>query len=463
MKVTLFHRKDHTEISVIEWTELMQRIRKGYWRDIVEKCRKESIGGDELKKRLPAFGVSVTFTGGDEAANVVGYNHIIGIDFNKVLSRDDKGMEKIDECRNICRDIPSVVGFYVTKSGLGFRVFVLVNTGIEEHKIIYHPLQEYFEKMFGLQADDKYMDITRLSFVAYDADCYYRVIEESEPFDMGALVPEIRKKNERKEIEVLESKVCSFLSDKFDFRYHAQLQILQTRVKIGGGNILPVSSAWRNVDDILFDTIVNTINDRCMRITYNQFKWICDNELRKQVFDPVRIFYSSLPEWDKHDYLGDYVMTLNVNQKNKFKNSVTDWIINMYKSWINPNIPNNKILCFESSTGHTGKTEWLSRLVPPELEDYLLVTGVDFIPYNLSKYLLVIIVDYDGKDIDRIMKILSAEIHPSLVITTSKPVNMHCNGLEIDRFVVNKKDGNEISVPIDSSVLYSQIKYLASK
>jgi hypothetical protein len=130
----------------------MKRIRDGYWRDIVEQSRRESFGRDELKKRLPAFGTSVTFIGGDEAANVVKYNHIVSIDFNKVITDTNNGAEKIAQCREICCSIPSVIGFYITKSGRGFRVFVLVDSELDEHKIIYHPLQEYFEHLFGLQS-----------------------------------------------------------------------------------------------------------------------------------------------------------------------------------------------------------------------------------------------------------------------------------------------------------------------
>src|SRR5574344_2649207 len=102
MQVTLFNKGDEGILSSIEWVDLMKRIRDGYWREIVERSRKESIGRDELKKRLPAFGASVTFIGGDEAANVVKYNHIISIDFNKVITDTNNGIEKIASCREIC-------------------------------------------------------------------------------------------------------------------------------------------------------------------------------------------------------------------------------------------------------------------------------------------------------------------------------------------------------------------------
>ena len=160
MQVTLFEKADHTIISSIEWKDLMKRIRDGFWCDIVEQSRKECFGRDDLKDALPAFGTSVTFVGGDEAVNVVKYNHIVSIDFNKVITTTNDSAEKIAQSREICCRIPSVVGFYMTKSGRGFRIFVLVNSNLDEHKIIYHPIQEYFEQILGLQADDKYRDTT---------------------------------------------------------------------------------------------------------------------------------------------------------------------------------------------------------------------------------------------------------------------------------------------------------------
>ena len=81
----------------------------------------------------------------------------------------------------------------------------------------------------------------------------------------------------------------------------------------------------------------------------------------------------------------------------------------------------------------------------------------------MSKYLLMIIEDYDGRNTDKIKKILSSVHHPSIVFTTSRPVNMHDRDLDIVRFVVHKKDGDDIHVPIDYFNFYSQIKYLASK
>ncbi|WP_036876284.1 BT4734/BF3469 family protein [Xylanibacter oryzae] len=462
MKLTLFHQKDHIEIFAIEWTELMHRIRTGYWRDIVEKCQNEAMGMDELKKRLPAFGVSVTFTGGDEAANVVRYNHIVCIDFNKVISHDEKGMERIDQCRDICRDIPSVIGFYVTKSGMGFRVFVLVNTGMDEHKMIYHPLQEYFEQMFNLQADDKYIDVTRLSFVGYDPDCFFRNVENFEPMDMGILVPEIKNKKLKKDIPDIENKVCGFLNSRYEFRYNTLLRCLEGRVKVSLKNALPESVNWRTVDDRFNDLLVKYVNDGLTYITYNQFKWILDNYVGKAIYDPIKDFDSILPDWDRKDRIGDFARLLSTNDSAYFADTFTSWAVDMYKSLTRPSFQNNRILILESQARYSGKTEWILGIIPENLRKYTIATNINFV-CDINHYVLAIIEDYDSKDLSPIKRLMENNKKLSVVITTSRELNISGKGIKVDHFVINKKDGSENIAPIDYINFYSQLKYLASK
>lgn len=462
MKLTLFHQKDHIEIFAIEWAELMRRIRTGYWRDIVEKCQNEAIGMDELKKRLPAFGVSVTFTGGDEAANVVRYSHIVCIDFNKVLSHDEKGIERIGQCRDMCRDIPSVIGFYVTKSGRGFRVFILVNTGMDEHKMIYHPLQEYFEQMFNLQADDKYIDVTRLSFVGYDPDCFFRNVENFEPMDMSILVPEIKNKKLKKDIPDIENKVCEFLNSKYEFRYNTLLRCLEGRVRVSLKNALPESVTWRTLDDRFNDLLVKYVNDGLTYITYNQFKWILDNYVDKVIYDPIKDFDSILSDWDRKDRIGDYARILSTNDSAYFADTFTSWAVDMYKSLTKPSFQNNRILILESQARYTGKTEWILGIIPKNLRKYTIATNINFV-CDINHYVLAIIEDYDSKDLNPIKRIMEKNKKLSVVITTSRELNISSKGIKVDHFVINKKDGSENIAPIDYINFYSQLKYLASK
>lgn len=463
MKVTLFHYTDQMVISSVEWTELMKRIRDGYWRDIVEKCHDEQLGNDEMKKRLPAFGISVTFTGGDEAANVVRYNHIVGIDFNKVISKDLSGIQKIDECRAMCHDIPSVVGFYVTKSGMGFRVFVLVNTGIDEHKIIYHLLQEYFEGLFNLQADDKYKDITKLSFVTYDPDCFYRRIEDTEPFDMKSFLPDLKNNKVFPGIGVTERKVWKYLSSKYDFRYNILERVSQCRLKCDISDGTAQTFKWKNIDDRINDMMVCDIENNCMHITYNQLKWIVDNHIIKPDYNPLTDFCSRIAVWDGCDYIKEYAVVLNIDDVGKFNDVLRIWLTNMYMSWTDTSKHNDMILMLQSDVQYSGKTDWALHILPSELRQYQLATNINFIYEEEKPYLLFVIEDFNGHGWERIRMLKEKNPMASIIITCSSDIRIRkIEGLDIKQIKVKKRIGNDLLIP-DPGYLYTQVKYMADK
>lgn len=463
MQITLFDKKDHTMISTIEWKTLMKRIRDGYWREIVERSRKESIGRDELKKRLPAFGASVTFIGGDEAANVVKYNHIISIDFNKVITDTNNGIEKIASCREICHNIPSVAGFYITKSGRGFRVFVAVNTGIDEHKIIYHPLQEYFEHQFGLQADDKYKDITQLSFVSYDPDCYYKNVEDCIPFVIENIIPFKNKSlSKMSTIGSIIQDVKNYLDKRYDFRFDILSRQLQYRIRPCIKNVISSAMKWTDVNDRLNDEIVKEINSSGIEITYNQFKWMIDNKYIAQTYDPICVFDRHLPEWDGEDRISTFAAMLKTDDKQAFTEDLKKWLVNMYKAWMNKNRNLKNVLILHSNTFHTEKTTWATNIIPPSLRHYIHMDYAGRIISLRTEHkqnLLNIGLDYTGdfKDIDMMTS------NSATIITTSCSISQihFVHQEEIKLYHINKNDGNVTAPVIDYPEFYAQVKILA--
>jgi len=464
MQVTLFEKADHTIISSIEWKDLMKRIRDGFWRDIVEQSRKECFGRDDLKDALPAFGTSVTFVGGDEAVNVVKYNHIVSIDFNKVITTTNDSAEKIAQSREICCRIPSVVGFYMTKSGRGFRIFVLVNSNLDEHKIIYHPIQEYFEQILGLQADDKYRDITRLSFVSYDPDCFYRSTESSEAFKIESIIPFKNKMHQDlPTISVIIRKISKYLGKTYDFRYDTLAQVLQYRIKPNLGHAIPVSTHWMNINDRLNDQIVSDINANCVEVTYNQFKWIIDNNYIADIFNPIEEFDRHLPEWDGEDRIEAFANILNVTDGQAFAYDVRSWLVNMYRLWLGENIDKPNILILQSDDSGGGKTAWALKILPPSLRQYLYVGIASQTLFHTQERtknnLLSIAEDYIGNFQD----IISVPTKASYIITTSKKIQ---DQTVLDRNAIGyhsikTNDENVTALVINYPELYAQVKFLA--
>lgn len=461
MLTTLFQYTSQIAITTIEWTELMRRIRNGYWRDIVDHCRKEAIGNDELKRRLPAFGASVTFLDGDEAANVVKYNHVVAIDFNKVLSADGDLLTKISECREICRGIPSVVGFYVTKGGRGFRVFVNVSTGIADHKRIYHPLQEYFEAKLHMQANDRYKDLTQLSFVSYDPDCFYRTIEDAPEFDIETIFPNKVDKMSPMRMNSKAKMVIEHLFDKYEIRFNVMERMLQCRVR---QNIVHVDSQlgeWHNVDERLVDMIVRDLNESCAPVTYNQFQWMMDNNHVIMDYNAVDDYDYHLPEWDGRDYISLMARGLNT-AGSAFADCLHTWLVAMYRAWFGGK-PNNRVIVLYSAASETGKTDWALNLLPKELARYQTVSAIDFMQDdydNKPLSLLVVVEDFIGNDWVAIDRIRTRNPKASILVTA------HCRLKDVPQYVsqfeVNKKKDGDISASIPAEYLYSQLKHISS-
>ena len=453
MKVTLFERRRQTEITNIEWTDLMQKIRSGYWRKIVEKCRAEQIGLDEMRRRLPAFGISVTFIGGDAAANMVKYTHIVGIDFNKIFINNAIANERISECRRLCEQIPSVVGFYTTKSGRGFRIFVKVNTGIAQHRAIYHPLQQYFEKMLQLQADDKYQFITRLSFVSADEDCFYRSVEEAEPFDLRQLIPGTPQ-DEAQEMSDVELKVVNYLSHKYDFRYNLLERVSQFRVS---GNQPAVEGArrWHDINDRYSDAMAADVHENCTPITYNQFEWIRRNQVIEPYYDPVDDFTASLPEWDGEDRLAGFC-----DQIADSDTRLREWVKAMMQRWIDPKAPLLP-LAIVSEKADTGKTDWAQSLMPPQLRMYMAASSVNFL-YGLSKQkLLFIFEDFSGSqaDINRVRYLRACNPRAAMILLSDqKKLDQYIARHGKEKFLLVKVQQHaDINHDIDYQQLYAQV------
>ena len=95
------------------------------------------------------------------------------------------------------------------------------------------------------------------------------------------------------------------------------------------------------------------------------------------------------------------------------------------------------------------------------MRKYTVATNIDFIS-DIGRYLIAIVEDYDSKDFSPIKKLMENNKRLSVVVTTSKQMNIISKGLKIDHFTINKKDGSEKFAPIDYINFYSQLKYLAS-
>lgn len=460
MLTTLFQYTSQIAISTIEWVDLMRGVRDGKWREIVEVCRKESLGSDELRRRLPAFGASVTFLDGDEAANVVKYNHIVALDFDKVLHSGTALHAKIEECREKCRAVGSVVGFYITKGGRGFRVFVSVNTGLEDHKRIYHPLQEYFERLFGLQANDRYKDLTRLSFVSYDPDCFFRKVEEVEPFDIYAVYPNLLTSCSVTASKGNIQRVVDYLTAKYEIRYNVLKRVMQCRLRHCSLSVGIDGEHWIDVDDRLTDALVRDINDNCVHVTYNQFQWMADNHHAFLDYNELDDFISRLPGWDGIDHIAAFRRGINITG-GRFYEFFALWMSDMYRAWFVAK-PNRRVMALYSDLSGTGKTSWIIDLVPQALRPYVNVSSLNFLMQGCTcqpQWLLIVIEDFCGGSWLEVERIMKSNPKASVAITSHRylpdaPSYVH-------QFRVGVKKGGSLPATARSECMFAQLKHFS--
>jgi hypothetical protein len=131
-------------------------------------------GYSAAKLKLPAITPSALFYGRRIMPNMLIYNHIIILDFDKLTPEELKRLKAL-----ICLCAYTFACF-VSPSGNGLKVFVRVSTGAEDHKMAFLAVQQFYTALTGVGIDPSGKDITRLCFISYDPKLYYN--PESEVF-----------------------------------------------------------------------------------------------------------------------------------------------------------------------------------------------------------------------------------------------------------------------------------------
>lgn len=157
-----------TPRNSIPWTDAIQSIRNGAFRDTIEQARsiKDAEAYREFKKRLPAATFCGTFNGRrnkDHVLTTTGFivadlDHLPGVDttFEMLLQ---------DERLWFAFRSPSGEGIKA-----GFRAKGITDdAGIKE---FYASLEDYFRHVYGLDIDPSCKDISRLTFLSYDPQAY---------------------------------------------------------------------------------------------------------------------------------------------------------------------------------------------------------------------------------------------------------------------------------------------------
>lgn len=173
MKVTVFkdlYQKDnpyHVDVKTA-----LNRIKTGASKERINSVR----GGDlNSKTKLPAILFSGVFSSRSDAA-LLEHNGLIVLDFDNVDADGSKSVVGTD---------PYVYACWVSPSGKGLKILSKI-TNPEKHRDHFRALAAYFEKHYGLRADETGINESRACFESYDEDIV--INEESQSF--GGLISE---------------------------------------------------------------------------------------------------------------------------------------------------------------------------------------------------------------------------------------------------------------------------------
>ena len=178
MKVTLYN-DFHTPVEDKDFLAILEGIKSTEYEEKIKSIRyayhqgEESLG-DSLKKELPAFTPSATFRSGRKMEFLASYNGIAHLDL------DDIPQTEVNEIRTIIDACGYTFASFISPSGMGIKIFVRINSKLEQHAQMIIQLMQYYKELTGYELDPKCKDVTRLCFMSWDENMYLN--QESELF-----------------------------------------------------------------------------------------------------------------------------------------------------------------------------------------------------------------------------------------------------------------------------------------
>ena len=144
----------------LELAELLESIRNGEWKGLIEKCHKDI----NYKKWLPCF----TPTGEFNHRSIAGlqkYNGNICLDIDHV--------EDPEYLKKRISALHYVHAAFITPSGKGLKIIIKTDATPENYKIAEEQLATAMAHDAGAIRDNHCKDIARIQFISYDPDLYY--------------------------------------------------------------------------------------------------------------------------------------------------------------------------------------------------------------------------------------------------------------------------------------------------
>ncbi len=121
------------------------------------------------QSRLKAITVSGLFHNGHSDGNLLTHSGLIQMDFD---FKDFFKKMTLGEVRRILQDDPFTHIGFISPSGNGYKVFVLIEPSVVFHRVIFECLRNYYSSKYSLKIDPSCKNVGRLCFLSYDPEIY---------------------------------------------------------------------------------------------------------------------------------------------------------------------------------------------------------------------------------------------------------------------------------------------------
>ncbi|MDH6306475.1 putative P-loop ATPase [Parabacteroides sp. PF5-5] len=168
---TKFHRNEGSSPVM----DILSDIKNGRYADPVTNLQKamkkgEQASAEAIKKSLPAFTLSATYSARRVDTGIIHYNGVLILDIDKLEAN------KLKEVKEKAIAIPHTLFCFRSPGGKGLKIGVLPHVSHpvepENHRKTFQVVQQYYEELLDIQVDPSGKDIGRLCFVSYDPELY---------------------------------------------------------------------------------------------------------------------------------------------------------------------------------------------------------------------------------------------------------------------------------------------------
>lgn len=157
-------------------------------------------------------------------------------------------------------------------------------------------------------------------------------------------------------------KLENFLNNRYKFRYNEVLGKLEYR-RVNG-------KVWKYITDFKENSILREIQKAKVRCSINSLRNLLHSDFC-ETYDPFKDYFENLVEYTgERDYIEELAMTITTTKPDLWKECFKKWFVAMVACVLNEKQINQTVIVFSGKQG-LGKTTWIEKLMPAELNQYI--------------------------------------------------------------------------------------------